>query len=83
MSKTGWKRELHTSKREQGIVTPPQPRRKSCGCWFKGDDLFQYCVEHYFKYVITLEEASDPLGSKEVKVGVEKGPDVFPDTEKL
>lgn len=47
-NKNGWDRSLGTSKEEQGIITPKQPHRRACGCWFRGDVLYQLCDEHRF-----------------------------------
>jgi len=30
-----WNRKLGTSKKEQGIITPKQPRQHKCGCVYK------------------------------------------------
>lgn len=46
MPTTGWDRSLNTSKNEQGILTPPQPHRWHCGCWFRGRDLMSMCHTH-------------------------------------
>lgn len=52
-NKNGWDRSLGTSKKEQGIVTPPPPRYKrlsngklACHCLFRGKDLWQECLQH-------------------------------------
>lgn len=58
-NKNGWDRDLG-SKKSQGIITPSQPKQKLCGCWYRDDKLYQWCVEHYFKYQISLEEAINP-----------------------
>lgn len=46
VSSTGWDRSAGTSKKEQGILTPPQPRRHHCGCWYRGTELWQICNPH-------------------------------------
>lgn len=46
MSNTGYDRSLGTSKKEQGIITPPQPKHHHCGCWYLGKDLTSMCQIH-------------------------------------
>lgn len=46
MAKTGWNRSLGTSKKEQGILTPPAPHKWNCGCLYIGKDLVQMCTVH-------------------------------------
>jgi hypothetical protein len=46
MTKTGWNRALGTSKREQGIITPKQPRRHKCGCWYREGIAISFCEVH-------------------------------------
>lgn len=48
-----WNRKLGTSKKEQGIITPPPPRFKKfkngklkCHCLFRGKDLWEECYSH-------------------------------------
>jgi hypothetical protein len=52
MANTKWNRSLGTSKREQGIVTPKQPRKHKCGCWYRSGALLTTCKDHRITEVI-------------------------------
>lgn len=68
MAKTGWDRSLGTSKREQGIITPKAPRRKSCGCEFRGIELFRVnwrCETHNMAVkLVTPEPVAEATTTK-------------------
>ena len=51
MNNTGFDKRLGTSKREQGIITPKQPKRLKCGCWIRNNidgtyKVLSQCVAH-------------------------------------
>lgn len=92
-----WNRKLGTSKKEQGIITPPPPRYKKlkngklkCHCLFRGKDLWQECYPHIFwrKQQEMLNEMIKKFqeeAKKEVKDGKNnkpKGEDTLPSTQK-
>jgi hypothetical protein len=59
MSNTGWDRSLGTSKREQGIITPKQPHRRKCGCWFRGAEIYQLCNDHQLAIELARKRAEE------------------------
>lgn len=80
-NKNGWDRSLGTSKKEQGIVTPPPPRYKrasdgklACKCLFRGKELWQECYKHIWfrqqeaammKMIEQMQEEKKSVESKE------------------
>lgn len=73
MANTGWDRSLGTSKREQGIVTPPHPKFHKCGCVFLSRKLQTLCVAHELEVRLALKQMKEQeVTPPEVKPEPEK-----------
>lgn len=79
MANTGWQRHLGTSKREQGIITPPDKRIKRCGCWYRGHELVEMCDIHKdgldnilknMQQLAKMQKAQEDMKKKESPAGI-------------
>lgn len=77
MSNTGWDRSLGTSKKEQGIITPPHPHQWKCGCWYLGQQLLTMCKVHsdaFQNLVKNLQANRQSMKPEDIQKEIEKTP---------
>jgi hypothetical protein len=75
--KTEWDRSLGTSKEEQGVETPPQPRphKDSCRCLYRGGFLYELCYSHSLGYALAKKSQTSMMEEWEKKQVTEEKPE--------